>query len=67
MMAGMTSPPASDDWPAVLLGGVGAGGAVIALIQNEWLLAAMIFLGSMVAELLVVLARRRQARRARTP
>jgi hypothetical protein len=55
----MTHPKASIDGPAVLLGVVGTGGAVTALVQDEWLWAAIIFVGSVVAELLLVLARRR--------
>jgi hypothetical protein len=63
----MTQPRASVDWPLLLLGAMGTGGAVTALIQDEWLWGAIIFLGSIVAELLVIVARRRRARRAQTP
>jgi uncharacterized membrane protein YjjP (DUF1212 family) len=66
-MAGMTHPQASVDWPVMLLGAMGTGGAVTALIQDEWLWVAIIFLGSTLAELLLVLARRRRARHAHTP
>ena len=62
----MADPQTSVDWPAVLLGAVGTLGAVIALIQGAWLWAGVIFLGSIVAELLVVLVRRRKLRRAQT-
>ncbi|MFW3169586.1 hypothetical protein [Geodermatophilus sp. CPCC 206100] len=61
----MTSPQASVDGPGVVLGVVGTGGAVTALVQDEWLWAAVIFLGSIAAELILVLARRRRGRRAR--
>ena len=66
-MAGMTHSQASIDWPVVLLGAVGTGGAVTALVHDEWLWAAIIVLGSMLAELVLVLARRRRAQRAETP
>ncbi len=66
-MAGVTHPQASVDWPVVSLGAVGTGVAVTALIQGEWLWAAVVFLGSIVAELVLVLARRRRARHAQTP
>ncbi|MGY1624008.1 hypothetical protein ACI789_17565 [Geodermatophilus sp. SYSU D00965] len=45
---------------------MGTVGAVTALTQDAWLWGAVIVLGSIVAELLVVLARRRRARRAQT-
>jgi hypothetical protein len=51
------------DPPALLLTVVGTVGGVTASTQGEWLWAAVIFLGSIVAEVLVVLARRRRARR----
>jgi uncharacterized membrane protein YjjP (DUF1212 family) len=57
----MNQSQASIDWPAVLLGVVGTGGAVIAVLDGEWLWAAIIFLGSIMAGLLVVLTRRRRA------
>jgi hypothetical protein len=63
----MNHPQASVDRPAVLLGVVGTGGAVTAVTQGEWLWAGIILLGSIVAELLVVLARRRRARSAQIP
>ncbi len=66
-MAGVTHPQASVDWPVVLLGAASTAVAVTALMQGEWLWAASIFVGSIVAELLLVLARRRRARHARTP
>jgi hypothetical protein len=66
-MAAMTASQTSVDWPAVSLGVVGVVGAVIALTQGAWLWAAVIFLGSIVAELLVVWARRRKPRRPQTP
>jgi uncharacterized membrane protein YjjP (DUF1212 family) len=57
-------PPAAVDWVAVLLGVIGSVGAVIALLEGAWLWAVTFFVGSIVVELLVVLARRRRARRA---
>jgi hypothetical protein len=63
----MTQSRASVDWPAVLSGAVGAGGSVFALTLGEWLWAAIIFLASILAELLVVLARRRRARGTQIP
>jgi len=66
-MAGVTYPQASVDWPVVSLGAVGTAGAVTALIQDEWLWAVVIFVVSILAELLLVLARRRRAQRAQTP
>lgn len=50
-----------------MLGVMGTVGAVTAPTQGEWLWAAIIFLGSIMAELLVVLARRRRARRDQNP
>ena len=66
-MAAMPDPPTSVDWPAVSLGLIGTVGGVVELIQGAWLLAGVIFLGSIVTELLVVLLRRRKPRRAQTP
>ncbi|MGY1590869.1 hypothetical protein ACI79D_02715 [Geodermatophilus sp. SYSU D00708] len=63
----MNRPQAAVDWPLLLLGVVGTVGVVTALTQDAWLWGAVIFLGSVVAELLVVLARHRRARRAQTP
>lgn len=64
----MNQPEASVYWPAVLVGGAVTIGAVTALALGEWLLAGILFVGSIVAEVLVVLARRLwRARRARTP
>ncbi len=66
-MTAVTHLQASVDWPVVLLGAVGTAVAVTALMQGEWLWAAIVFLGSIVAELVLVLARRRRARHAQTP
>ncbi len=63
-MTDVTHPTASVDWPVVVPGAVGTAVAVTALMQGEWLWAAIVFLGSIVAELVLVLARRRRARRA---
>lgn len=63
----MNQPPPSIDWLAVLLGSAGTVGATIAAVSGEWLWAAIIFVGSIVVELLVVLARRRRERRPGTP
>jgi hypothetical protein len=66
-LSGMSQPQASVDGPALLVGVMGTVGTVTALTQGEWLWAAIISSGSIVAELLVVLARRRRARRAQNP
>ncbi len=63
----MTHPPASVDWPVVVLGAVGTAVAVTALMQGEWPWAAIVFLGSIVAELVLILARRRRARHVQAP
>ncbi len=63
----MTGPQESLDWPVVVLGVVGTGGAVAVLLQGRWLLAAGIFLASVVVELLLVWARRRRASVNRPP
>lgn len=59
----MSRPRERVDRPAVVLGAVGTVGAVVALTLGEWLWAAVVFVGSIVVELLLVLARRQRARR----
>ena len=58
----MDQPQASVDWLGLALGFAGTVGALIAVFEGSWLWATVIFLASIIAELLVALVRRRRAR-----
>ena len=66
-LGSMNQPQASVDWLGLALGFVGTVGALIAVFQGSWPWAVIIFLASILAELLIALARRRRARRPLNP
>jgi hypothetical protein len=64
--AGTDRPPTSVDGLVVLLGVAGTVGAVVALMTGAGIWAIIVFVGSVLGQVLVVLAQRRADRRTRT-